>query len=124
MDAMEILARCRSGAQELEAIQRSMDRLQMCGLDGVDVQSAADRYRMAMDSCARALDADRIAACKLIDTLPDPVCGIMYRYYVLCQCQGAIMSALHISASTYKRQKRRGIELVRRIAAEEADEGR
>ncbi len=67
--------------------------------------------RQALETRRRALDAEVAAACRIVDMLPDSQCGILYRYFVGGQSQGAITEALHYTTRYYKRKKKEGLAI-------------
>lgn len=115
MDAIEILRRCRSGEEDLQRLRRRLRQLERCGASADAVRDDLEKCRDAVAKRIRELDAETMAACKIVDALPDPACGILYRYFVARQSQGEITAALHITSGYYKRKKREGLAIVRQM---------
>lgn len=115
MKATEILYRCRRGEAEVQQLQRRLTRWQR--LDTGEEKTSADvaDCQARLEKRMRELDAEKIAACRIVDMLPDPTCGILYRYFVARQSQDCIVSALHIAVSTYKKHKRVGLEMAEQM---------
>lgn len=105
MKATDVLERCRAGAAEVQQLDQRLNRLLSCGADPATIERDVLKCRHALDERARRLDAEKLAACRIVDMLPDPECCILYRYYVMGQNQGSISTALHIAVRTYKAQK-------------------
>lgn len=115
MKATDVLERCRAGAAEVQQLDQRLNRLLSCGADPATIERDVLKCRHALDERARRLDAEKLAACRIVDMLPDPECCILYRYYVMGQNQGSISTALHIAVRTYKAQKRSGLALVEQM---------
>lgn len=109
MKATEILNRCRDGTQEVQRLQQRLQRLLKCDVNPATLEADMAACRRELEQRSRALDAERLASCRIVDMLPDPACGILYRYFVIGQSQGDIVGALHITARYYKRKKREGL---------------
>ncbi len=109
MKATEILNRCRDGAQEVQRLEQRLQRLLKSEVDPATLEADVAACRQALEQRSRALDAERLASCRIVDMLPDPACGILYRYFVIGQSQGEIVCALHIAVGYYKRKKREGL---------------
>lgn len=121
MDAIEILRRCRSGEEDLQRLRRRLRQLERCGASADAVRDDLEKCRDAVAKRIRELDAETMAACKIVDALPDPACGILYRYFVARQSQGEITDALHITSGYYKRKKREGLAIVQEMDEELVD---
>lgn len=115
MKAKEILYRCRNGEMEVQQLQRRLSRMQRCGASEGAIREDVASCQASLDKRCRELDAEKIAACRIVDMLPDPTCGILYRYFVARQSQDCIVSALHIAVSTYKKHKRLGLEMAEQM---------
>ena len=115
MTAEMILTRCREGEQEVQRLQRRLSRLQSVGAIAGTLLDDIETCQAALSLRCRELDAETIAACRIVDRLPDPVCSVMYRYYIARQTQDMIAAALHISVSYYKRLKRDGLAHIRHL---------
>lgn len=111
MKATEILTRCRESTEEIQRLQRRLARLECCAEASASVGEDITRCRQALEARRRALDAEVAAACRIVDMLPDPQCGILYRYFVGGQSQGAIIEALHYTMRYYKRKKKEGLAI-------------
>ncbi len=109
MKATEILNRCRDGAQEVQRLEQRLQRLLKSEVNPTTLEADVAACRQALEQRSRALDAERLASCRIVDMLPDPACGILYRYFVIGQNQGEIVCSLHITAGYYKRKKREGL---------------
>lgn len=115
MNALEILNRCRDGIQEVERLEQRERRLVSSSASPAMIGHDLDACRAALARRRRSLDAERLAACRIVDMLPDPQCGILYRYFVGGQSQGGIVEALHVTVGYYKRKKRDGLIMAERI---------
>lgn len=115
MEAIEILHRCRNGEEDVWRLRRRLRQLERCGASADAVKDDLEACQAAMAKRIRALDAETMAACRIVDTLPDPACGILYRYFVARQSQGEIAAALHITSGYYKRKKREGLAVVQEM---------
>lgn len=115
MKATEILNRCRDGEADVRRLQQRLTRLKKCGACQTMIDTDVEACRKQLERRQRELDAERLAACRIVNMLPDPACGILYRYFVAGQSQGCIAEALHIAESTYKKNKRRGLEMAEQI---------
>ena len=93
MKATDVLERCRAGAAEVQQLDQRLNRLLSCGADPATIERDVLKCRHALDERARRLDAEKLAACRIVDMLPDPECCILYRYYVMGQNQGSISTA-------------------------------
>lgn len=109
MKATEILNRCRDGAQEVQRLNQRLQRLLKSAVNPANLEADVAACQRELEQRSRALDAERLAACRIVDMLPDPACGILYRYFVSGQSQGDIVCALHITVGYYKRKKREGL---------------
>lgn len=89
MKATDVLERCRAGAAEVQQLDQRLNRLLACGADPATIERDVLKCRHALDERARRLDAEKLAACRIVDMLPDPECCILYRYYVMGQIKAA-----------------------------------
>lgn len=119
MTGLELLTRCREGAQELDRLGGQLERMQGCGVSPDEPRMRELTLHMALRR--ETLDMERMAACRLCDLLPEPECTVMYRYFVLGQSQGEIVTAMHYSVSYYKKKKKSGVEIVGLIGADRVD---
>ena len=109
MKATEILNRCRDGAQEVQRLNQRLQRLLKSAVDPAALEADVAACRRELEQRSRALDAERLASCRIVDILPYPACCILSRYFVGGQSQGDIVCALHITVGYYKRKKREGL---------------
>lgn len=111
---IDLLMVCRQGAADVDRMRGQLERLRQCGA----AESAQADIRGKMDARASMLAQERVAACRLCDMLTEPECTVLYRYYVLGQTQGEIVTAMHYSTGYYKRAKSSGISLAASITGE------
>ena len=127
MNAVDILNRCRDATGVIKRLDERLARLRECamsttsrlnqtgrGSGGVSDKIGAfaadiDECGRALDARKRAYDAELLAACKIMDMLPESECGVLYRYYVQGQTINGIARALNYSASYVKQKKRDGL---------------
>lgn len=133
MNAVDILDRCRDAAAEIGRLTERRERLMECatsvtshigrsGGRGGSVSDKVASFAADLDECERQLsarkneyDAELLAACRIVDTLGEPECGIMYRYYVQGQTVSGIAQALNYSVSYVKQKKRGALAAVRKM---------
>lgn len=115
MKGTDVLERCRSGDADVQRLRMRIARLERCGADPSMTEVDIEACRRELDKRERQLDAERLAACRIVNMLPGMECSILFRYYVSGQSQGGITSALHIDAGYYKRKKRDGLAIVRQM---------
>jgi hypothetical protein len=136
MNAVDILNRCRDAIGEIKRLEARKARLLECATNATSRLNPTGGSRSGMtdkvsgfaadiDECDRALSARRRAydvelraACRLVDMLPEPECGVLYRYYVQGQTVGGIVSALNYSPSYVKQTKRSGLRAAEAIPRE------
>ena len=117
MNAMEILNRCRSAAGEIERLDQRIARYRACATDssarigrvGCAQGTACDpvsQFAVEIADCRQQRDqrqreymAENYCACKLLDTLPETECAILYRYYLARKTVGEIACSLHFTVN-------------------------
>lgn len=124
MDAMTLLARCRSASKDLESLQGRIDRLREVatspgghGGDGAGVRSTRERDRMAayaaaLDGLTRAYDARKRAAAVEVAAsavIIDRVlwghathAAVVHAYYIRRESYKEIAADMHLSVSRVK----------------------
>ena len=134
MNAIDILSRCRDAKFDIERITGRIVRLRECangcttrmsqtghtsGTAGGDKLAA---FVAEIDECEHALaqrrrehECEMLAACKLVDRLPEAECGVLYRYYVNGQTVGCIARAMSYTPSYVKKKKADGVRLLDRV---------
>ncbi len=115
MKANVILTRCRESAEEIQRLQRRLARLERCADASASIGEDIAHCRQTLEARCRAQDVEVVAACRIVDMLPDPQCGILYRYFVGGQSQGAIVEAMHYTTRYYKRKKKEGLAIVEEL---------
>lgn len=128
MNAVDILNRCRNAIAEIRRLEERKARLIECATSatarinttgGSRSGSPSDKvsaFAVDIDECERELadrrrayDVELLAACKFVDMLAEPECGVIYRYYVQGQTINGIARALNYSPSYVKQKKRDGL---------------
>ena len=136
MNAVDILNRCRDAIAEIRRLEERKARLTECatsatarinttggsrsGIPSDKVSAFAadiDECERELADRRRAYDVELLAACKLVDMLAEPECGVLYRYYVQGQTIGGIARALNYSPSYVKQKKRDGLTAAEAIPA-------
>lgn len=115
MKATEILTRCRESTEEIQRLQRRLARLERCAEASASIGEDITHCKQALETRRRAQDVEVAAACRIVDALPDPQCGILYRYFVGGQSQGAITEAMHYTTRYYKRKKKEGLAIAEKM---------
>ena len=139
MNAIEILNRCRDAQRDIKRLDERLARLRECAssstscMDRIGGRSSGVGDKVSTfavdiadieDQIAkrkRAYEAEMLAACKIVDMLPESECVVLYRYYVQGQTQGGIAAALNYSVSYVKRKKQDGLKLAEQIAPAAVD---
>lgn len=139
MTAMDIMVRCREGIGDLQRLSETIARLEDCATSAVsrvdrvggrgaprdklaDFAAAIDEAQRAMDARRKRFDVELLAACRLVDRLDEPTCGVIYRFYVQGQTVSGIAQALNYSPGYVKQLKKRGTTALGGIAQDELDE--
>lgn len=133
MNAMEILNRCRSAAGEIERLDQRIARYRACATDssarigrvGCAQGTACDpvsQFAVEIADCRQQRDqrqreymAENYCACKLLDTLPETECAILYRYYLARKTIGEIACSLHFTVNYVKRKKAEAVAKLEEI---------
>ena len=135
MNAVDILTRCRDAIGSIKRLDERLARLEECAVSttsrinqtGSRSSGVSDKvvtFAVDIDECKRALDARKraydvelLAACKIVDMLPESECGVLYRYFVQGQTITGIARALNYSVSYVKQKKRDGLAAAEAIPA-------
>lgn len=130
MNAVDILNRCRDAITDIRRLEERRSRLEECatsvtslinqtGSRSGGVSDKVGAFAADMDECdrelaarRRAYDVELLAACKVVDMLAEPECGVIYRYYVQGQTINGIARALNYSTSYVKQKKKSGLDMV------------
>lgn len=137
MNAVNILNRCRDAIAEIKRLEERKARLIECATSATSRLNATGGSRSGgpsdkvsafaadIDECERELasrrrayDVELLAACKFVDMLAEPECGVIYRYFVQGQTINGIARALNFSPSYVKAKKRDGMAAAEAIPAD------
>lgn len=136
MNAVDILIRCRDAIADIRRLEERRARLEECatsvtsrinktGSRSGGVTDKVGTFAADIDDCdaditkrRRAYDVELLAACKVVDMLTEPECGVIYRYYVQGQTIGGIARALNYSTGYVKQKKREGLAMAEALPSE------
>lgn len=132
MTAMQLLDRCRRAAHDILRIDDRMARLRECaekvtsclgqmgGGSGISDKALAfveqlEACRIERDERERAYECELLAACEIVDRLPELTGGILYRYYVNGQSLKYIADALGYTRPYVRQKKTEGDRRITRV---------
>ena len=85
----------------------------------IDYEELAEMLKALSDPnrlmIVEMLSGGELCACKLLDTLPETECAILYRYYLARKTVGEIACSLHFTVNYVKRKKAEAVARLEEI---------
>jgi hypothetical protein len=134
MDAITILKRCRAAQEDMEQLRRRIEQRRGI-LDGMGAQQADPggnpaRQRMAASMAQlegslaarrESYEAEKVAVCALIDTVPSMEGQVLYDYYVRRWVTSEIARKENYTEGYVRKAKRNGERLLDMLTEAQVD---
>lgn len=133
MDAITILKRCRAAQEDMEQLRRRIEQRRSI-LDDVKVQQAcpSEDARQRLTACVAQLEgslaarresyeAEKVAVCALIDTVPSMEGQVLYDYYVRRWVTSEIARKENYTEGYVRKAKRNGERLLDMLTEAQVD---
>lgn len=133
MDAITILKRCRAAQEDMEQLRRRIEQRRGI-LDGMSAQQAGPgegaRQRVAesvsqlegaLTARRESYEAEKVAVCALIDTVPSMEGQVLYDYYVRRWVTSEIARKENYTEGYVRKAKRNGERLLDMLTEAQVD---